>query len=641
MLELFSHPELVEQLLTGLCDGLAILDETGVKLFVNDALCQLTGYSREELLGQRAPFPYWPTEERETIHDAFLRAFGGGTATFELVFSRKNGERFPALVSASVLERPDGSPRAFAATVKDIGQLKQLEHSHAESERRWRSIAESPFDFVVIIDRAYRYTYVNHTAEGITREALIGKATPFEFTDVEFHDVMREAFDIAFKTRKATTYDVHIALLDRWYSTIVGPIEEHGVITSLSLLTRDITLQKRAEDELRRSELQVRESHKMDTVGTLAGGIAHDLNNILTPILMYSELAQEQLGPTHEIRPHLQAIQDSAMRARDLVQRILLFSRKQEPQKHVIDLGASVSEVVKLFRATLPAWIEMRIDLPTDPVWVLADRSQIDQLLANLATNAFQAIGDSAGKLWIGLCEVDEAPRDDPSTLGGRYASLKVTDSGVGMDAETARRAFDPFFTTKPTGLGTGLGLSIVHGIVQNHGGTVTVDSTPGQGARFDVRLPIVAREPTVLAEPPRSLERAHLPMRVLCVDDESAVVDVVRRALERDGHDVTTMTQSEDALASIEADPYGFDVLITDQNMPRMKGTELIKAVRSLRPDFPCLLMTGLDDEATMALARELGATEVLAKPFSPATLLTAIARAKSLGLGNARTLT
>ncbi len=615
MLELFRTPALVEQLLVGLRDRLSIVDPNGVAIFVNDSMCELTGYSREELLGTSAPHPYWPPEELATINEAFARTLAGAPTTFELLFCTRSGERFPVLVSPSMLRGPDGSPVAFAATVKDIRDRKQLERSHAESEQRWRSIAENPFDFVLVIDREYRYVYVNHLAPGITAESLIGKATPFDFTDAAHHPAMRDAFDTTFATGRATSYEAYSPQLDKWYSTIVGPIETEGRITSLSMLTREITQQKHAEEALRASEHQLRESHKMETIGTLAGGIAHDLNNILSPILAYSDLARQELAADHSLQPSLEAIHESALKARDLVRRILLFSRRQEPQKRTIDLAACGSEGVKLFRSTIPATIEIVLDLPAEPVWVLADRTQIDQVLANLVTNALQAMHDDGGTLGI---------RVRPAV--GSLAAVVVTDSGVGMDEEAQRRAFDPFFTTKATGTGTGLGLSIVHGIVREHGGDVTLQSAPGQGARFTVQLPAAAPPTSHPAGSVRADAKAVSRMRVLCVDDELAVAKVVGKVLQMAGHTVTIMTSAPDALALFEQAPSAFDLLVTDQTMPQMKGTALISAVLALRPALPCMLMTGLDDEETITQARALGVTEILTKPFSIDALEAAI---------------
>jgi len=311
----------------------------------------------------------------------------------------------------------------------------------------------------------------------LKREALIGKATPFDFVDAKDHAVMRAAFEAVLQTGRAASYEVHVPLLDAWYASVVGPILEHGEVTGLSILTRETTEQKLAERALQRSEQRLREAQKMEAIGTLAGGIAHDINNMLTPILAYADLTRLELAPDHRAQRHLQGIRLASERARELVQRILLYSRRQEAHKAVFDLRQSVDEEVMLLRATLPANVELVTVLPDTPVNLLADRGQIGQVLTNLATNALQAM-PTGGKLTIAL---------EHGAAG--QVLLSVADCGAGMDAETARRVFDPFFTTKSQGEGSGLGLDICRKIVSKHHGTITFDTSPS-GTTFFVRIP-------------------------------------------------------------------------------------------------------------------------------------------------------
>jgi two-component system, cell cycle sensor histidine kinase and response regulator CckA len=621
LLNLLQRPELLSTLLAGMLDGLSIIDASGTQIYVNDALCEMLGFTRAELLGATPPYPYWPLDELATIDAAFQRTLSGDAANFELVFQRKDRSRIEVILAPAQLRDDAGNVLGYFATIKDISQRKQLERSLLASEQRWRSIAENPFDFVVLIDRDYRYTYVNHTAPGIAREALIGRATPFDFVDPQHHQAMRDAFETTFETGRATSFEVHVPQLDAWYSSIVGPVIEAGRVTGVSILTREISEHKRAEEAFRRSEQRLRESHKMETIGTLAGGIAHDINNILTPILAYADLAQQELQPNHPVQEHLQGITLASERARELVQRILLFSRRQEPQKTTFDLRQSVREDITLLRASLPASIELVTELPAEPVYVFADRAQLGQVLTNLATNALQAMQDVAGRLTIKL---------EPAPAGEERATLLVADTGAGMDADTLRRVFDPFFTTRPLGAGTGLGLSIVHSVVREHAGEITVRSAPGQGAAFTVRLPTT----TLTSSPATVAEVSALPQvgrrqRVLVVDDEPAVAEVTRQALTRAGHAVTALTSPDAALQLLAEDPDAFDVILTDQSMPGMTGTALITEARALCPSLACVLMTGLGDEATQRRARSLNVLEILAKPFPLTTLLLALERA------------
>jgi two-component system, cell cycle sensor histidine kinase and response regulator CckA len=591
-------------------DGLSVIDPTGEQIYVNDAMCTMLGFSREELLGKGAPYPYWPVEQLPAIEAAFQRFVAGQSTNFELVFQRKDGVRFDVMVAPVTISDATGTVLARYATIKDISELKRLTRSLYESQERWRSIAENPFDFVVLIDRAYRYTYINHTAPGISHESLLGRATPFDFVDASHHDTMRAAFETAFETGRPSSYEVHVPTLDSWYSSIVGPVREHGQVTCLSILTREITDQKRAEQRLR-------ESHKIETLGTLAGGIAHDINNMLTPILAYCDLATRQLPADHAVQLHLQQICAASQRASELVRRILLFSRRQEPSTTTFDLRDIVRDHTAFIRASLPATIELVIDVPDEPSYVVADRAQLGQVLANLATNALHAMQQAGGKLTIA-----QRPAD------GRVV-LSVTDTGHGMDAETLRRAFDPFFTTKPVGSGTGLGLSIVHGVVREHGGEIEVRSAPGEGAAFLVHLPAAPAPGSATDTARPSPVATKRDLRVLVVDDEPMIAKVASMLLSAEGYVVTAVSSGQAALETFARDPEAFDVVLTDDSMPGMTGTALIGELRRIRPCLACVLMSGRVDDALHHHAASLDPLQIVAKPFASESLIKAIERA------------
>lgn len=616
MLEL-EIPNLLEGLVEGMLDGLSVIAPSGEQIYVNQAMCTLLGFAREELLGKRMPYPYWPVEEIPKIEDAFRRFLAGESKNFELVFQRSDGVLLDVLVAPVTLRDEAGNVRAHFATLKDISEHKRMARSLRESEERWRSIAENPFDFVVLIDRDYRYTYVNHTAPDIAPESLIGRATPFDFVDPIHHERMRTAFETTFESGRATTYEVHVPQLDAWFASIVGPVVEHGRVTGVSILTRDITEQKRAEAALERSEQRLRDSHKMETLGTLAGGIAHDINNMLTPIMAYSSLAKLSLPAEHSVQEHLEAIGLASQRASDLVRRILLFSRQQEPNKVTLDLRDSVNEHAALIRASLPATIGLMLDVPDQPLHVRADRAQLGQVLANLATNALQAMQDAGGTLTIAL-RLDDA-----------HVVLTVTDTGPGMSPEIRRRAFDPFFTTKPVGAGTGLGLSIVQRVVREHSGETELHSAPGEGTRVLIRLPTSMPAAPQRAAEARSTVEPRRKLRVLLVDDDALVLGVSSTLLGGAGHAVTATSSGQAALEAFARDPGVYDVLLTDESMPNMTGTTLIGELRRIRSTFPCVLMTGRVDDALEARAQSLGLGEIVAKPFSVDALLAALERA------------
>jgi len=607
-------------------DGLTILDVNQKHIFENEAMRRMCGFSTEELAQTTIPFPYWPPEELEKILSAFGRTVAGIFETFELIFMHKNGTRFWVLVSPSELRDENGLLVGHFATIKDISERKRLERALLDSEQRWRSIAENPFDFVVVIDTDYRYIYVNHSAPGINAESLIGKATPFDFTDPVYHPIMREAFQTTFETGKATSYDVYISQLDSWYSSIVGAIKEDGPVTSISILTRDITQQKRAEEALRKSEHQLRESHRLQSIGTLAGGIAHDLNNLLTPMLIYTELAQLALESDHPVREYVDGIQTAGIRARDLVKRILLFGRRHEAKKELVELSKQVREGIKLVQATTPANISFELTLLDAPAFVLADPTQLHQVLTNLAQNGIQAMHNTNGCLRVSLqtgtlnsMQITAPPdRED-----FEYVHLTVSDTGSGMDDETQRRIFEPFFTTKEVGSGTGLGLSIVHGIIQEHGGIITLKTKLGEGTSFIISLPrskamAEAQKIPIPSKPDSQIGSK----RILCVDDEISVLTILKKTLELAGHSVTIISYPLVALDLFQKDPSAFDLLLSDQTMPHLLGHSLVRSIRVHRQNMPSILMTGLGDHELEQNALESGVSEILSKPFLPSEL-------------------
>ena len=380
---------------------------------------------------------------------------------------------------------------------------------------------------------------------------------------------------------------------------------------------RDITERKQAEQEKSALQAQLLQAQKMESIGTLAGGIAHDFNNILYPIIGNCEMLIDELAGDRDIRSKLQAILNSSMRAAELVKQILAFSRQQKVIKRPVKIQTIIKEALPLVRHTLPATIavNLRIDDTCPPV--TADSGQIHQVLLNLVTNAGHAMENTAGKLEIGLTVMaaDHIRPPVPDLSPGRYVVLSVTDTGTGMDKTVAAKIFDPFYTTKGVGKGTGLGLSISYGIVREHGGLIHVISAPDQGSTFHVYLPVseaVADEtgPAPKTRIPRGTER------ILFVDDEFAIVDVVVPMLERLGYTVTARTTSLEALNDFRDDPDRFDIVITDMTMPVLTGTQLAGEIHRMRPAIPIILCTGFSEVMDEDKAAALGIQAFIMKP-------------------------
>jgi signal transduction histidine kinase/CheY-like chemotaxis protein len=394
---------------------------------------------------------------------------------------------------------------------------------------------------------------------------------------------------------------------------------------------RDVTDRIRAEEARQRLAEKLAQAGKMEALGTLAGGVAHDFNNILTGVLGYTDLAQGRLEENHPAREELAQVLRAAERARDLVRQILTFSRKREPEKHLISIEPIVRDTLKLLRATTPAPIEIRSDLRPGVGDIFADSTQMHQAVLNIGTNAVHAIGDAAGVLCFSLNEIAGSPENaaaNPKLATGRWVRLSISDTGQGMNEQTLERVFEPFYTTKPGMEGTGIGLAVVQAIVEAHGGVILVQSRPGQGTVFHLHFPRVGDARVSISTPvisPPSGRSEH----ILVVDDESLVSSITVAFLTRLGYRATACPSPEEALSMFEADNDSYAMVISDLNMPRMNGIELIRRIRRIAPKVPCLLCTGVvGSVAEESEAEAAGVLEIIPKPFTREGLGSAVNR-------------
>ena len=371
----------------------------------------------------------------------------------------------------------------------------------------------------------------------------------------------------------------------------------------------------------------------MEAIGTLAGGIAHDFNNILTGILGNAEMARLELAEGHPARQFLAESLAAAERARNLVAQILTFSRRREQQRAVLALAPVVEEALRLLRASLPATIELCVSLREDVPAVLADPTQVHQVLMNLGANAAHALRARGGRIEI-FQNLVELPAEQSAAgvrlPAGRYVRLAVRDNGHGMDAATRERIFEPFFTTKPPGHGTGLGLAVVHGIMESHDGAITVDSAPDEGAIFHLYFPAIEAEPAANATDELIAPRGR-GQRILVVDDEPVVARLATRILERLGYRATAFLDPVEAVAAFRADPDAFDLVLTDLTMPHLTGVEVASDLLRLRPTLPIILSTGFSGRLNEADARRFGIRAMLGKPYTVQSLAEAVQRVLS----------
>ncbi len=372
----------------------------------------------------------------------------------------------------------------------------------------------------------------------------------------------------------------------------------------------------------KKMETELRQAQKMEAIGTLAGGIAHDFNNILSAIIGYTELSQLEMGQDSRISGFLAGTQQASLRARDLVQQILTFSRKQDNSYlFPLQIAPLFNEALRLIRSIIPATITIKTDIGAQDTMILADPTQIHQVIVNLCTNGYQAIGENNGTLEVSLQEItvdEQNPVPGVVLPNDKYVRIRVGDSGTGMDKETIQRIFEPYFTTKETGKGTGLGLALVNSIVQEHKGAITVDSTPGMGTLFSVYLPIVTKKVENKNELPQqlipSINKGH---HVVCVDDEPYLLGILEVFFRELGCRTTSFENGAEALEYICTTAEPVDLVITDMTMPNMSGLELGRKIFSRRPHLPVILCTGYSRTINREQALNEGFCRYIEKPI------------------------
>jgi len=380
--------------------------------------------------------------------------------------------------------------------------------------------------------------------------------------------------------------------------------------------------QERAEKAEKQLQARLAQAQKMEAIGVLAGGIAHDFNNVLAAIMGYTELAVEDAPPDSRAVNDLEKVLTAAHRAKDLVKQILAFSRQSSLDRTPVKIQPLVKESLKMLRASIPSTISITQDIDPLDGTVMADPTQIHQVIMNLCTNAYHAMENTGGELSVKVktTPIDSlAPSDERQIPPGKYVELTVTDTGTGIGADIIDKIFEPYFTTKGTGKGSGMGLAIIHGIITSYGGAITVKSTIGQGTTFTVYLPVVEeviRESGELKEIPGGKGR------ILFVDDEELLMKMGREMLEMLGYTVTSRDSSKEALETFMAAPNLFDLVITDQTMPEMTGIDLARRMLQIRPDVPIILCTGYSPLVDEESAKLIGIREFAIKPLTMASI-------------------
>lgn len=523
-----------------------------------------------------------------------------------------------------------GRPIRWAGSVSDVDAIKRSEEALRQSDERYQLAVEGSsqglWDWDLIADRLYispRGQLLNHAAAG---EPTRPRREWIALTEYHPDDAARVRGALSAHLRGETAefeIDYRARHHDggwRWYRQRgVAVRDAQGRATRMAGSMEDVTERKAAEAQRERLEAQLRQAQKLEAIGTLAGGIAHDFNNILSAILGYGELAQREAPPGTPLARHIDAAMSAGLRARSLVERILAFSRGGIGERVPVPVQAVVQEALTGVRATLPLEVVLEPRLEAGRAGLLGDPTQIHQVVLNLAANAVHAMR-GRGRLAVTLDTHETGaplPLSTCTLPPGRWLRLVVADTGSGIEPHVLERLFDPFFTTKEVGVGTGLGLSLVHGIVADLGGGIAVESRPGEGATFTVHLPWTCDVDPAAASAPLPQARGD-GQAVLLVDDEEPLVRLNEELLADLGYEPVGFTSGTAALAALRDDPQRFALLLSDENMPGITGSELARAARALRPGLPVVLMSGYVNPALQARAREAGVAEVLAKPLA-----------------------
>jgi len=506
---------------------------------------------------------------------------------------------------------------------EEVEDRKRAEKALGASEEKYRLLFENANDAIFIAQDGFikfpnpqALKMTRYTEEGLSKIPFVNLIHPQDRDFVlERHKKRLAGEDLPM------TYSFRIINKsgeELWVQINAAVITWEDRPATINFL-RDITEQMHLEQHLQQSQ-------KMESIGTLAGGIAHDFNNILGIIIGNAELALNNIPRENKAQSNLEEIRTASLRARDVVKQLLSFARKTDLEKKPIIIAPIIKETLKLLRSSVPTSIDIRQNISKDIDTIMADPTQIHQIILNLCTNAVHAMPDG-GIIEVALknMELDEAMAARYADLKpGLYVNLIVNDTGHGIPEEEMDRIFDPYFTTKEVGKGTGMGLAFVHGIVKSHEGWLSVESEPGKGTIFSIFFPAVEKEAVIETETAEEVPTGN--ERILFVDDMESMVFIGQNRLEKLGYRVETRMNPVEALELFRADPHRFDLVITDMAMPRMTGDRLVKEMLKIRPDLPTILCTGFSEKIDEIKAKEIGICEYIEKPLTMIDLAKAV---------------
>jgi PAS domain S-box-containing protein len=611
-------------------DGMLLWDADHRVVDVNQAFLGMHGYAREELIGQRTA-RFIPPELQAQCAILLPAILEGQPCHLEARSRRKDDSEFHVEIHGVPMHY-QGRPHALVI-LHDVTSRREAEDRLRASEERHRLLFEMESDAIVLVDvETLQHLDVNRAAVelyGYSREELLGlKSVDLSAESEQTRVAMQSGAKQQGKGFVRVPLRYH-----RKKDGTVFPVEItanffdlHGRRIMLAAI-RDVTERKEAEEARGRLEAQLRQAQKMEAIGQLTGGIAHDFNNILQSVLGNLTLAEErieELGDAKLAR-YLERAQLSAQRARELIQQMLTFSRGKRGEPRLMSLGPLVAEATKLLRPSLPTTIEVSMDLSEGAPPVKVDPVQAEQVLLNLCINARDAMS-GYGTIALGVRESSANPQLCTACrqrFAGHFVELTVRDSGPGIEPAVVDRMFEPFFSTKEVGKGSGMGLSMVHGIVHEHGGHIIVETEPGKGALFRVLLPAGSGRAADEAKPAPRKAKPRLAGSVLVVDDEDMILELMGDLLSGWGLEVTLKSSGVEAKHAFAAEPQRYDLVLTDNTMPRITGLELARQIRGIRPGIPVILYTGYGEDIAESELAAAGVRALARKPVEPAELL------------------
>ncbi len=575
-------------------DSMIAIDTEGTIVFANNQTEALFGYRPEEAIGMSIDLlvqgelrKQHATSRDEYLQSPTIRVVGSNG---QLQGLHKDGSVFPAEITLSPVETDDGL--IVISAVRDITDRKEAQAALLKSEERYRSIFEQSNDAIYMATLTGNLIDFNEAAcdlFGYTRDEIMTMNGADFYEDPQHRDEMlrrieEAGFASGFETRmlRKDGTVLHVVL------NTVARRDEAGAIFGLQGIVRDVTHERELETQLRRTQ-------RLESLGTLAGGIAHDFNNILSSVIGYTQMGLRGLNEGEELHDDLSRVLNAGMRAKDLVQQILTFSRQVDGKRSKVGLHLIIKEVLDLLEVSLPPNISVESEFSKNTGSVIADPTQMHQVVMNLCTNSYHAMKKSGGVLSVSLSpatECQETGTPIPKLPEGEWVCLTIRDTGMGMDETTLERIFDPFFTTKAPGEGTGLGMSTTHGIVTSHGGVIDIQSSPGKGTTICVCLP--GTKPTSLQQSSTCapLQRGH--ESIVVVDDDEQCATLSEKLLQELGYEVTVFTDSVKALECVRREDQPFDLMITDYAMPGIYGLELARELLQAKPTLPVILLTG-----------------------------------------------